>query len=1191
MRIVIDLQGAQCGSRHRGIGRYSLALALAMVRNRGDHEIIIALNSLFADTVEPIRAAFDGLLPQNNIRVWYAPGPVHGFDSSNNWRRRTAELMREFFLASLNPDIVHVSSLIEGFGDDAVHSIGLLPQRFATAVTFYDLIPLIQRDVYLDPNPAFEILYTEKLEHLKRADLYLAISDSAQSEVINYLGVGQERTINIQAATEDYFKPAVTSRENEQLIREKFGLRRPFLMYSGATDERKNHLRLIKAFSNLPKTIRKKYQLAIVGGLPNDHRAKFESYIHLCGLKLTDVLITGRVTDAEMATLYRLCDLFVFPSWHEGFGLPALEAMSCGAPVIGSNTTSLPEVIGRSDALFDPFDVNSIAQKMADALTNESFRTDLRRHGLEQCKKFSWDESAKRALTAFEKVDISRCTELRSNQSSLLVHNNISQIIDKISKISNAPTEENDWIATARAISLNHSNQTHKQLLVDVSELMQRDPRTGIQRVVRSVLAELISSPPEGFRIEPVYATPHKPGYKYARRFAQSFLGQYYPETTLANIDEPVDISSEDIFFGLDLHHLVLQQSEFYSLLKSLGVKTYFIVYDLGPILLPKFFPKDIPSLHAQWLGTLVKADGVICISRAVADEVIEWLDVFGPKRLRALSVGWFHLGGDLAGSVPTKGLPLEASDILSKLLRRPSFLSVGTLEPRKGHMQTLLAFEQLWDEGLDVNLVIVGRQGWNVALLIEMLRAHSEFGKRLFWLDGISDEFLEKVYAASACLIAASEAEGFGLPLIEAAQNKLPIIARDIPVFREVAGNQAFYFSGLEPKLLGAAVRAWLMQNEIGKAPQSTHMPWLTWKQSTNKLLDVLLHGKWYRKWMPDGLHRFWGSDSRLGTQVGDRSGRNIASTAKAGYLVFGPYIPLEVGAYQVTIRGHCGANSLAGARMDVAADKGKHIYGHAPLNHPDERGCFITLPIKLDEACSDLEVRIWVSAKSDLHVSMIEIAPVNDDIDLMQEEPPEVTKGVEARVVTALPDPHSQRIDEVEPDPVVVLGRFQSENPVEVSGAIKIAPLNDGMDLAHEEPPEVAIEDEGPVGSVSAEPDFQRIDEAEPTPATLKDNFQSEDAREVHRALENMVARPELVTAEIEEHALPTPERTFTVHSISDQARKHANRLQSEETALVLDKVVVSEDPPSTLAASIERKASNAARNKAKAARKKNR
>jgi glycosyltransferase involved in cell wall biosynthesis len=120
----------------------------------------------------------------------------------------------------------------------------------------------------------------------------------------------------------------------------------------------------------------------------------------------------------------------------------------------------------------------------------------------------------------------------------------------------------------------------------------------------------------------------------------------------------------------------------------------------------------------------------------------------------------------------------------------------VGTLEPRKGHQQALAACEQLWADGVDANQVIVGKQGWMVEALVERMTHHAELNRRLFWLDGISDEFLEQVYAASACLIAASYGEGFGLPLIEAAQHKLPIVARDIPVFREVAGSHAHYFS-----------------------------------------------------------------------------------------------------------------------------------------------------------------------------------------------------------------------------------------------------------------------------------------------------------------------------------------------------------------------------------------------------------
>jgi hypothetical protein len=165
----------------------------------------------------------------------------------------------------------------------------------------------------------------------------------------------------------------------------------------------------------------------------------------------------------------------------------------------------------------------------------------------------------------------------------------------------------------------------------------------------------------------------------------------------------------------------------------------------------------------------------------------------------------------------------------------------VGTIEPRKGHAQTLSAFERLWENGYDINLVIVGKKGWLVDELIDRLCYHPELEEHLFWLEGISDEYLEKVYAASVCLIAASEGEGFGLPLIEAARHKLPIIARDIPAFREVAGEYAFYFKGKESTDLVEVIKGWLVLYSKKQHPYSDNMPWLTWKESAKNLVDKL--------------------------------------------------------------------------------------------------------------------------------------------------------------------------------------------------------------------------------------------------------------------------------------------------------------------------------------------------------------
>jgi len=174
-------------------------------------------------------------------------------------------------------------------------------------------------------------------------------------------------------------------------------------------------------------------------------------------------------------------------------------------------------------------------------------------------------------------------------------------------------------------------------------------------------------------------------------------------------------------------------------------------------------------------------------------------------------------------------------------LADNPNFFMVGTLEPRKGHAQTLEAFECLWAAGVQANLVIVGKHGWLVDELAAKLLNHPEAGKRLLWLEGASDEYLEYLYNNCDCLIAASYGEGFGLPLIEAAQYQLPIIARDLPVFREVAGEHAWFFSGADAQAVADSIGEWLLLHAEGRHPQSSQMPWLTWKASAQQLIGEI--------------------------------------------------------------------------------------------------------------------------------------------------------------------------------------------------------------------------------------------------------------------------------------------------------------------------------------------------------------
>ena len=393
----------------------------------------------------------------------------------------------------------------------------------------------------------------------------------------------------------------------------------------------------------------------------------------------------------------------------------------------------------------------------------------------------------------------------------------------------------------AMMIALNHPLPRRKKVFVDISELARHDAATGVQRVTRSILSQLLRSPPQGYDVELVYGTTDKPGYFVARKFIAK-LGNL----TSDEADEVIETMPGDIFLGLDLQHQVTRyQSPYLSALRARGVAVYFVVYDLLPIQFPQFWPTALGNAHAEWLQILARYDGAICISQAVARELIAWRSEHVPRPSRPYRIGWFHLGADIDNSVPSRGMPDDGERVLGHLQSRPTFLSVGTIEPRKSHHVTVEAFEHLWASGQDVNLVLVGKQGWLVDDLIAKLQTHPRRGTQLFWLSGVSDEYLARIYQSADCLVTASVGEGFGLPLIEAAQHNIPIIARDLPVFREVAGDHATYFSG-GADALATTINHWLALDRDGRTPAVSGMQWLTWDQSTEQLKRVIFGGEW---------------------------------------------------------------------------------------------------------------------------------------------------------------------------------------------------------------------------------------------------------------------------------------------------------------------------------------------------------
>lgn len=841
MKIVVDLQGIQNDSRYRGIGRYSIAFVKALIRHSRDHEIVILLSDLFPESLKEVR---DSLVEEAKvcaIEVWPGIGPTAYLNKENHWRREVSELLRENYLARLKPDVVLVSSVVEGGVDNAIISIGKMTNIF-TAAILYDLIPWVYKNEYL-PDPNALAWYEERMRTLTKANLLFAISESSRLEGIQHLGVDATKVVNISAAIGNEFSTTPLSAEAEQLLRSSFVITKPFLMYSGAFDPRKNIDRLLEAFASLPKDIKQAHQLVLAGGLNAEQRAKIKLQMRKVKLSEADVIITGRISDADFRGLYRLCQAYILPTYHEGFGLTALEAMACGAPTIGSNVSSVPEVIGLEQALFDPFSVKDIAKKIALALTDAEFRAELLAHNPIQLAKFSWDQTARRALDTLE--ELSQQGAIGTDHKAYDPVEQTNDLIKRIAEIegtaARAPLELK--LLSALIAQTQPKKDPRPTLFIDITELHQRDSKTGIQRVVRSIIHHLLPLTNGSHQVELVYATENQP-YRSATAFTKrSTQAHDAVMTSEASDDLCIDPRPGDIFLGLDFQDVVAtNHGDFYDYLRTLGVKVYFVLYDLLPLQLKTTFSSEVIENYTKWLHLVAQQDGVICISQSVADEFRTWLTENYPQLPAQFKVDWFHLGGDIESSRPTKGLPFNGQEALNLIEKGTTFLAVGTIEPRKCHAQILAAFDLLWEQGEDVCLVIVGKQGWLTEQIATRITIHPRYGSSLFWYEVVSDEFLAKIYQHSTCLLAASEAEGFGLPLIEAAQYGLQVIARDIPVFHEVAQDGAFYFSGKTPLDLAGAIQEWLRLRHQGVAPDSRLIKWQSWKQSSAQLISRII-------------------------------------------------------------------------------------------------------------------------------------------------------------------------------------------------------------------------------------------------------------------------------------------------------------------------------------------------------------
>ncbi len=238
-------------------------------------------------------------------------------------------------------------------------------------------------------------------EAVAAADVVCTVSQEVSRTLIKHFHTPREKLTVIPNGVSPYFR-RITDPILLQSTHHKFGLKHPFVLGVGTLEPRKNHIGLIKAFYQAQKKKNGPAMLALAGG----KGWLYEETMQLVEeLKLTKkVRFLGRVTDLELVTLYSMADVFAFPSFAEGFGVPPLEAMACGVPVITSNTSSLPEVVGNAGLLVDPHNTGELSTAIMRILGDKQLQEDLRQKGYERVKHFTWQEAARKMLTVYQKL-------------------------------------------------------------------------------------------------------------------------------------------------------------------------------------------------------------------------------------------------------------------------------------------------------------------------------------------------------------------------------------------------------------------------------------------------------------------------------------------------------------------------------------------------------------------------------------------------------------------------------------------------------------------------------------------------------------------------------------------------------------------------------------------------------------------
>jgi len=744
MRLVIDMQGAQTASRLRGIGRYTLALVQALLRQGADkHEFWLVLNSQLPPLAESVHRQLCRHLPAERILTCRLPSIPPGTDPANLWWQRAGEACREAFLADLRPDWVLVTSLFEGSDQTSAHtSVGVLFPQVRTAVVLYDLIPLLNAETYLCGDE-LRTWYLNKIESLRRADRLLAISEYTRQEAIAALTLPQERIVAIGTAyNADLFQPCREEQSAREALRQRYGIAAPYLMYNGALEPRKNLDGLLGAYALLPAELRQRYLLVFVGAVGEKERKFFQNLALKLGFA-DRLVLTGHVDDADLVRLFCCADLFVFPSLHEGFGLPALEAMACGTPTIGSNLTSVPEVIGRADALFDPHSPAAIAEAICRVLGDPAFAGQLKEYSQQRARTFSWDKCARLALQTFEQSQEQPIPEQTEwPQLAAERQQRYHRLLTMIAALGKTSSKNLQVVASCIAANRQSTDTIFRGTVLgprlrwriegpfDSSyslALLNRETALALDALGHEVALHSTEGPGD-FEPSADFLATHPELARLHQRAAALTAG--HADVTSRNLYPP-RVADMKCRFNL-LHHFAWEES----------------------------------GLPPQWVDDFnAHLQGIACLSSHVAKVLVD-NGVEAPLAVSGCGVDhWQHITAD---------------DNYRVVARRFRFLHVSSCFPRKGADALLKAYGQVFTAADDVTLVIKTFSNPHNDLhrwLAEARAGQPDYPHVLIIEEDLSEARLKALYQQCHVLVAPSRAEGFGLPLAEGMLSGLAVV------------------------------------------------------------------------------------------------------------------------------------------------------------------------------------------------------------------------------------------------------------------------------------------------------------------------------------------------------------------------------------------------------------------------------